>query len=512
MAGNGHPIDPEVFWQLGEQLGRRVRIGWCSRDADGRYDVFFRPQAAQSPAERPQPGDDGSARSKTARQDAATDSTRQDAACEPPKRVDWRRYANDPLAAASSQQAVVELREHLKQRLPHYMIPAAVVVLDDLPLTPQGKLDRRALPPPPAARPDWSAGYVAPRDDEEALVADVYEKLLGVSPVGAKDNFFDLGGHSMLAVRMVAAIQQRSGRRLPLAALFQQATVEYIARLLREPEICPPESSLIPLRREGSRRPLFVVHPAGGTVFCYRNLVEHLGPQRPVYGLQAVGLDGIRPPQDNAHEMAAHYAEAIRSLQPHGPYLLGGWSLGGNLAFETARQLTQQGEPIGLLALFDSGAMPPDREPNEDDFLPIIMDLFPGDDDLTLEDLRQMAPRQHLEYFVQRATKAGVIVPEFGIDVGAHVFEVFKNNLKAMWEYRPGPYPGRITLFASEQQPESVEIARDPMLGWGAWAKDGVEVHRIPGRHLDIIKEPNVRTLAERLHRCILEADAEEHP
>jgi len=262
------------------------------------------------------------------------------------------------------------------------------------------------------------------------------------------------------------------------------------------------------LRRGGPGRPFFAVHPAGGTVFCYQGLCEHLGADRPVYGLQAVGVDGVRPPHQNAFEMAAHYAAAMRSVQRHGPYLLGGWSLGGNLAFEVAQQLMEQGEPIGMLALFDSGALPPERDPTEEDFLPIIMALFPGDDELSLEALRQMTPQQHLEYFLARAKNAGIVIPELGIDAGSHVFEVFKGNLQAMWDYRPRPYRGRITLFASQEQPTAIEIARDPCLGWGAWAEGGVEVHRIPGRHLDIIKEPNVRVLAEALRACLAKADA----
>ena len=420
--------------------------------------------------------------------------------------------ANTPLGTAASRRLMSTLREHLAQRLPDYMMPASIVVLDALPQTPQGKLDRQALPPPSGARPEGSTDYVAPRDNEEELVVHIWEWLLGVNPVGVKDDFFELGGHSMLAVRMVAAIERETGRRLPLAALFQRATVEHLAQLLREPDACPAESSLIPLASQGTGRPLFVVHPAGGTVFCYQPLAEHLGSDRPVYGLQAVGIDGVRPPHDDAGQMAAHYAAAIQTVQPQGPYLIGGWSLGGNLAFETARQLIEQGHDIGLLALIDCGALPPAREPSEDDFLPIIMDLFPGDDDISLEDLRRMSPQQHREYFIARATKAGIILPPSASEIGAHVFDVFKGNLQAMWEYRPQPYPGKITLFASEHQPEGIDVARDPMLGWGAWAAEGVEVHPIPGRHLDMIKEPTVRILAEKLRQCIEQAEEGNRP
>jgi thioesterase domain-containing protein/acyl carrier protein len=387
------------------------------------------------------------------------------------------------------------------------MIPAAFVTLEALPLTVQGKLDRRSLPAPPGDRPGWSAGYVAPRDEHERIVADVWEKLLGVSPVGIADNFFELGGHSMLAVRMVAEIERRTGRRLPLASLFHQATVEHLARMLREPEVCPPETSLVPLQPIGSGRPMFFIHPAGGTVFCYRLLAEHLGTDRPVYGIQAVGVDGGRAPQEVAEEMAAHYVAAVRSVQPHGPYFLGGWSLGGNLAFEMSRQLVEQGERVGLLALLDAAALAPEKVFREEDFLPLIGELFPSGDDLSIESLRAMAPEQHVEYFIQRAAQAGIVLGNMDPSLGGHVFEVFKSNLKAMMDYRPQPYPGKVTLLFAEEKPQFIEVARDPQLGWGMYAQGGVEVIRIPGDHIHMVQEPNVRVVAERIRQSLAAAE-----
>ncbi len=413
-------------------------------------------------------------------------------------------YANHPLQMVAARQTVQRLRQYLEQHVPEYMIPSRLVVVSEIPRTSHGKLDHRRLQEQVSRLPNnWFRTYQPPQTAEEMVVAEVWEQLLGLSPIGREDNFFELGGHSMLAVRMVAEIERKTGRRIPLLALFQRATVEHLALLLREPDACPPESSLVPLQPIGNKKPLFLVHPAGGTVFCYQALVEYLGTDRPVYGLQAVGLDGIRPPHETVQQMVDHYLAAIRSVQPEGPYLLGGWSLGGNLAFAMACQLAQEGQQVELLALVDSGALPPERDPTEEDFLPIIMALFPGDEEMTLERLRQMSPQEHFEYFSRRALKAGIVLPQFSPEMAGHVFDVFKANLKAMWEYRPRRYPGKITLFASMQQPEQIEVARDPQLGWGAYAAGGVEVHRIPGSHLEIIREPYVRTLAEKLQACL---------
>ncbi len=419
-----------------------------------------------------------------------------------------RRFANDPGSVQSAASFEGHLRRWLETQLPDYMLPSAIVVLDQLPRSDSGKLDARGLPPPGASRPGWSAAYVAPRTAEEAAVADVWRQVLGVSPIGAEDDFFALGGHSLLAVRMMSLLEQRFGRRLPMLALFQRPTVAHLARLLAAPSQCPVEQSLVPLRMGGTGSPLFLVHPAGGTVFCYQALAEALGADRPVYGLQAVGLDGLYPPHTSAAEMAAHYATAVRGIQPHGPYLLGGWSLGGNLAFELAQQLAAQGEPIGLLALIDSGTLRPQREATEADFLPIILDMFP-DEQMTLDRLRRMTPKEHLDYFRGRAAAAGVALPEVGDDAIGRVFDVFKANLKALWEHRPREYPGKITLFVGDEQPEGFDITADPTMGWSAWARGGVEVHRIPGKHLDLIRRPHVDLLAERLRRCLARADAD---
>ena len=296
--------DPEDFFALGDGRPYAVSVAWSNGEPEGRFDVILRRSDTVGETERPRavPRRMGPRARRARRRSMLASTPRMPSPIGP----EWGRYANDPLAGVLSRRFAGELRAYLQQRLPAYMVPSAVVVLDALPRTSQGKLDRRALPPPPDVRPGWSGGYVAPQTEEESLVAGIWERLLGVSPIGVKDNFFELGGHSMLAVRMVAEIERRTGRRLPLAALFQQATVEHLARLLCEPDACAPESSLVPLARAASGRPFFAVHPAGGTVFCYKLLADSLEPARTFYGLQAVGIDGLRPPHENAVDMAAH--------------------------------------------------------------------------------------------------------------------------------------------------------------------------------------------------------------
>jgi thioesterase domain-containing protein len=316
------------------------------------------------------------------------------------------------------------------------------------------------------------------------------------------DNFFELGGHSMLAVRVMAEVEKRTGVSLPLAALFQRATVEHLASLLASPQAAEAASSLVPLQTEGDAPPLFLVHPAGGTVFCYLELAQYFRGERPVFGLQALGVDGLHPPHTRVEEMCAHYIQAMRRVQPEGPYHLAGWSLGGNLAYEMARQLVAQGEQVALLALLDAGALPADRPIDESEFLALVVALFPGEEHRPLEEVRQMSSDEQLAYFVRRAAQAGLVQAD-DIAAGQHVFRVFQANMKATLEHRPQPYPGKVTLFRASQQQKTHDLSDDPLLGWGALAQGGVEVHPIPGDHAHMVHEPNVAALAQMLKACL---------
>ena len=480
-------IDPDAIWALGERLGYDVRVTRSRASAVDRFDAeLIRSDSADSGYSRN--GD--RARHKNGRP-----------ARKQPEGRRWRDYANNPLQAAMARTLVPEWKRHLEERLPAYMLPSAFVVLERLPLLRHGKLDRRALPPPSNSRPAWSGRFVAPRDELECQVAQIWEELLGVQPIGVTDNFFELGGHSMLAVRLVARVEQQCGRKLSLASLFHEPTVEYLAELLRRRETDEPTSALVPLQPHGGKRPLFLVHPAGGTVFCYLELARHLGTDQPVFGLQAQGLDGEQPPHTRVEDMAEHYISAIRAVQPDGPYMLGGWSLGGNLAFEVACRLEQQEEQVALLALLDAGTMSDDRPPREEDFLPVLMGLFPNEQLPSLEALRQMAPADQLGEFLQRAQQAQLAAPEFDTIQGRHLFEVFQANFKAMLEYRPGPFAGKVTLFCAGRQ--ASPMADDPTLGWGAVAQGGVEVHTIDCDHVHMVREPNVAELVQQLKRAI---------
>jgi aspartate racemase len=246
------------------------------------------------------------------------------------------------------------LRTHLRSRLPEYMIPARFVSLAAFPLTPNGKIDRLALPKP--NMPSTDTSMQACRDTIEQRMVDIWESLLGVQPVRPGDNFFELGGNSLLAVRVMVEIEKAWGKRLPIVALFESPTIRQLAGMIRTAGEAPEFSCVVPIQTEGQHPPLFLIHGLGGNVLGYHALASHLSPVQPVYGVQAVGIDGKQPPLDNIPQMARRYIEEIRRVQPQGPYYLGGLSLGGVIALEIALVLQEQGQQIAALIMLDAYA------------------------------------------------------------------------------------------------------------------------------------------------------------
>ena len=255
------------------------------------------------------------------------------------------------------------LRQHLRHRLPEFMIPSLFVTLDHMPLGATGKIDRSVLPPPePSASPSRPAS-VRPRNDTERHLAEIWQEVLGRSKVGVTENFFDLGGHSLLAVRLFARVEREFGRVLPLAHLFKYPTIEQLAPLLGAAPIAEPQPDelgrIIPLQSKGGRPPLFCLPGSGGHVFSFRRFAQLLGEDQPVYGVQLEGVQAVRAMPDTMERIAAALLPSIRRIQPEGPYYLGGYSAGGSVAYEIAQQLERQGQRVALLAMWDAYAPGP---------------------------------------------------------------------------------------------------------------------------------------------------------
>jgi amino acid adenylation domain-containing protein len=412
-----------------------------------------------------------------------------------------------------------QLRRFLAEKLPDYMLPSSFVFLDTLPLTPNGKVDRSSLPAPDSNRLESEATFVAPRDELELQLTRIWEQLLGVQPIGIRDNFFELGGHSLLAVRLFAQIERSFGQNLPLTTLFQGATIEQLASVIRqEVELLPTTSDtasssvnwrvLIPIQPKGVKPPMFFVHAAGGGLLYYRNFANYLGTDQPFYGLESSGLDGQQLAYATVEEMATHYISEIRTIQPEGPYFLGGLSFGGLVAFEMAQQLQAQGQEVALLALLDTCAPGSiKRVPVQKRMSHHFNSLFQLGPDYMLKKMRgkirwlknraQEKLKKMSSKFLKLSHPRRVPLP-----YASRFTYVKEVHYQAATKYIPQAYAGRVTLFqAGDKYIEGYAIA--PQLGWSELAKGGVEIYNVPGNHWTILKEPHVQVLAEKFRACL---------
>ncbi|WP_438019494.1 amino acid adenylation domain-containing protein [Sorangium sp. So ce315] len=399
------------------------------------------------------------------------------------------------------------LRRFLSDRLPDYMVPPVLVPVERWPQTPSGKIDRRALAASaPAA---LAAGArVPPRTRVELELCALFEELLGEPGVGVTDDFFSLGGHSLLAVRLMAEIRGRFGRELPLTSLFRAPTVEGLAALVREERGTPRgrPSVVVPLHAPhagGARAPLFFVHPIGGNVLCYADLARALGPGRPVYGIQSFGLETPPRPLGSIGEMAEAYCEELRRVQPEGPYLLGGWSMGGVVAFEMARALERSGRRVAGVVLLDA-YLPPFDEPGDElpplaQFAADLARLSGASVAAAPADLGDGA--LDLAWLLERAQELGALPRGTTLAELSSLIDVFQKNAALLARYAPGAVQARVELFRAEGSPR-----RDPRPAWARWAP-GLRSHVAAGDHYTLLRRPHVDALAERIRAALLEAD-----
>lgn len=390
-----------------------------------------------------------------------------------------------------------ELRQYLRSALPEFMIPSAFVLLDELPCSPNGKVDRNRLPSPeerPVAR---SAEYVPPRNPVEETLTEVFERVLGRPRVGIHDSFFDLGGHSLLALRILDEIG-RAGLSLTVEQLFQRPTAAELAQVVSFQAVEEGGwSCLVTLRGGRGRPPVYMMHTTPGDVLGYTDLVRELGADQPCYGLQSVGLHDPSCAHRSIEEMASHYLDALRRHQPEGPYHLVGWCYGGVVAYEMAQQLVAQGQRVGLLGLIDSPAPHPGLWN-----VGYWLDRFRAIRSLSATELftwGRTRAQGWLESHQKRNTEAlAVQVSKGPLANRAAVSEV---NLGAIRRYRPQFYPGRLTLFRRTEPVPGT--AHDPWLGWRNLVGQ-LEVRPIAAStHQSILRLPHVRALAEAIRNRV---------
>jgi amino acid adenylation domain-containing protein len=412
-----------------------------------------------------------------------------------------------------------ELRHYLEERLPQYMIPATFVSMNKLPLTLNGKVDERALPTPLFVRDELEQEYVAPRTVIEQKLALIWSEILGVKQVGISDNFFELGGDSLLAVNLLVKIHEVFGKNLSASILIREATIEYLAGVIASSSGMEFWSTVVEIQAgEEAQTPFFLVHDIGGDIFGFGPLARLIGPDQPFYGLQARGLDGVQEPFTQMETMATYYVEEILKMQPEGPYLLGGYSLGGVIAFEMAQQLHAQGRRVALLAVLDEPApisngrrkVSPGAIGNVARNFPHWLrdhvwrrsaaDVF-ADVQRRLGSIAKKSMRRIFSPFGVKpyeATVAEVMDMEQLPESRRRVMEAL---YQAVMNYTPRVYPDTITLFRTRAQPLVASYGKDK--GWGKLAAQGVEIRFVSGNHRNMYEEPHAHILAEEMRAAL---------
>lgn len=538
-------IDPQDWWDLETQLPYTIEIFWSVPTHTGNYDVQLIRNGVDSV-------------------DVSVDLP----IVHSPDRFN-HDYTNEPLQANFARQLIPELRQNLRQMLPEYMVPSAFVPLAKLPLTVNGKVDRvriaaqsnddlLALTPTPAS------STITPLTSTEVTLINIWKDLLRLKRVDVHDNFFELGGHSLLATQMTSRIRDAFGVELPLKQIFAAPTIAQLAPALAT--LCdrtctspiPPlirldrstyrrkrkhlpnsqaqalsvpnsplpdnandsahtvtleRSPLVPLTLGSRNSPFFCVHPMFGVVFPYLELAHHLGNDRSFYGLQPLGLDGKSTPLNRMEAIAAYYIQAIQTLQPHGPYFLGGWSFGGLVAFEMAQQLTQMGEQVALLTILDTPA--PCHKPSLCQSLKFLLGTALWSTLPFLLDYGTLVSKRlqsrhpwfsrwqwsAIERFIPEASRLQLL-DESTIQ---SILPIVYANAQATYRYTPKPYPHRITLFKAAKQPDAT--GDHPTLGWSLLGSE-IQLHEVPGNHLSLLKSPHVKTLAQQLQQCFAEFES----
>ena len=403
-----------------------------------------------------------------------------------------------------------EMRRFLGDKLPPYMVPSIFNSLQQMPLTSHGKVDRQALAS--MGSPTKRNDYVAPRNECETTLTQLWQTVLGEDKVGVKDGFFDLGGDSMMSIELVIKIGQATGIEVPLAILLQHDTVAEMASYLEQKQDAT-WSPIVPIQSHGQLPPLFCIHPVGGNVLCYAPLASALGDDQPVYGLQARGVDGTNEPVTTTEAMVDEYLVAIRKIQPSGPYHFAAWSSGGIIAYEIARRLIGDGQQVAMVALLDSFA-PSLMQIDVEDGAMILSELvkflnrfYHLKIDLSYDKLASVCPEERIALTLAAAQQTGFVPKDFDETYMRRFLAVCKANLQAISNYVEMQSEVPAILYRaldSNGRSYAIDVESTSDLGWGKLTGRPIEVIDIGADHVSMITGDAVRQIAQDLLKRIV--------
>lgn len=416
------------------------------------------------------------------------------------------------------------IKEELRKKLPAYMVPEMILKVDEIPLTSNGKADKKRLINLAKETQAQSTGERAkPTNETEAFVLGLWKKILGIESMGIDDDFFDLGGHSLKAVQLMAEIKKQKDLSIPLASLIQNSTVRAFAPLLNSQDKNSFWECLVPIRTTGTKTPLFLIHGAGLNVLLYQSLTHHLKDDRPIYAFQAKGLDGSRDLSNNIEEMADDYIEEIKKIQPNGPYMLLGFSLGGFIAYDMAKKLTNSGSLVSFAGVIDSVSSMAKhiQSPRKLKLFKLKTSLIrpfyvfwllliePWQGKKQLLNNKYKSIKFSMIYYL---TKLGVLKAKdrrIKIEDGQPMFLTANVEIamtEALYNYEIRPASIQLDLFRAGKTTFYIPNRKD--YGWSRFAKKGVVVHTLPSEHSRIFAPPNDKHFAEVLDQRLDEIEA----
>ncbi len=415
---------------------------------------------------------------------------------------------------AKSEISAESLVQYLKARLPAYMIPGSLVFPDAIPLTPNGKIDHRALAHFQIQTAETVGG--GPRDIWELDLLHLWQGVLQTEKIGIDDGFFDLGGHSLLAVRLMASIHQKFGQHLPLSTLFEHGTVRRLADLLRTEGDGYAATPLVSIQPKGSTPPCFFVHPAGGNVLCYYELSRCLGAEIPFWGLQAAIGDGDAPPSSIA-EMAASYLDAMPKFSDGATPIFGGWSMGALAAFEMARLYFQRHGEAPMVAVLDQiapdmdGGLTADSQDESEKlfaFAEKVSELVGQDIGLSQELLTGKTAMETAGLFLERFKAFELAPGTTQVSDFRGFLDLMLDHNRITGQYVGGLYPGHVVVFRAQGRMTgastgSGRVTRQPDLGWQRHTAQPVRIVSVPGNHVSMMRAPHVQELADRLRAVV---------
>lgn len=381
------------------------------------------------------------------------------------------------------------LRNFLKDRLPEYMIPVRFVMLDKLPLTFNGKVNRKMLP---KLSDQYQLGtkqkYVAPTNYEELTLASIWQSVLGIKHIGIFDNFFDLGGHSLSALRILTLIKNHFSIKLRTCKIFELPTIVELANELRKEQENPTtprmRSSIVAWPSTGFKRPIFLFHPIGGTIFWYKNLVRYLGNSRAIYAYQDPGIDAHEFLFDTVEQMATFYLSSIREIQPRGPYSLVGASFGATLAVEVAKQLADLGEKTSLIGLLDGWAFYPQKLDEREFFEKLMLEQY---------------ARIRVQFINQ------------GIHDTDFLLKLQWRRKMMLLKYQLPILDNRLTLFKAEELWPIFKQKDSPLNWWEEFSTKPIDVHLVPGNHETMFWEPHIQVLTKKINEALNKYENEDN-